>query len=104
MFCVVKTISKSQGNSPPKTHSGPNGIVVSYCLIHIVPCDELPLPEHGSVICDYGDDGTASYQDVCRYTCVEGFELMGSSSRSCLSTGMWSNVAPTCIRGGSADC
>ena len=64
-----------------------------------MPCDELPQPEHGSVMCDYGDDGTASYQDVCRYTCVDGFEIMGSSSRTCLSTGMWSNDEPMCTRG-----
>ncbi|XP_065896437.1 sushi, von Willebrand factor type A, EGF and pentraxin domain-containing protein 1-like [Dysidea avara] len=64
-----------------------------------VPCDELPQPEHGSVMCDYGDDGTTSYQDVCRYTCVDGFEIMGSSSRTCLSTGMWSNDEPMCTRG-----
>ena len=64
-----------------------------------MPCDELPQPEHGSVMCDYGDDGTTSYQDVCRYTCVDGFEIMGSSSRTCLSTGMWSNDEPMCTRG-----
>ena len=69
--------------------------------MHVVPCNELPQPEHGSVICDYGDDGTTSYQDVCRYTCVEGFELIGSSSRSCLGTGMWSDNEPMCRRGGS---
>ena len=71
----------------------------SSSILHVVPCDELPQPEHGLVICDNGDDGTTSYQDVCRYTCVEGFELMGSSSRSCLSTGMWSDNEPMCIRG-----
>ena len=65
----------------------------------VVPCDELPQPEHGSLICDYGDDGTTSYQDICRYSCVDGFELMGSSSRTCLSTGMWSNGDPVCRRG-----
>ncbi|XP_065896438.1 P-selectin-like [Dysidea avara] len=65
---------------------------------HRVPCDELPQPEHGSVMCDYGDDGTTSYQDICRYTCADGFEIMGSSSRICLSTGMWSNDEPMCTR------
>ncbi|XP_065917781.1 E-selectin-like isoform X2 [Dysidea avara] len=66
---------------------------------HRVPCDELPQPENGLVLCDFGDDGTASYQDVCRYTCADGFELMGSSSRTCLSTGMWNNDDPMCTRG-----
>ena len=64
-----------------------------------MPCDELPQPEHGSVMCDNGDDGTTSYQDICRYTCADGFEIMGSSSRTCLSTGMWSNDEPMCTRG-----
>ena len=49
--------------------------------------------------CDYGDDGTASFEDVCRYTCVEGFELIGSSSTICLSNGTWSNDRPTCRTG-----
>ena len=68
-------------------------------LSFVVPCDELPQPENGLVLCDFGDDGTASYQDVCRYTCADGFELMGSSSRTCLSTGMWNNDDPMCTRG-----
>ena len=72
---------------------------VTRCLIYVVPCNELPLPEDGMITCDYGDDGTTSYQDVCRYTCVDGFELIGNSSRTCLSTGMWSNDEPRCTRG-----
>ena len=66
----------------------------------VVDCDELPQLQDGSVVCDYGEDGTASFEDVCQYNCDEGFEIIGSSSRSCLSTGMWSNDAPTCDRGG----
>ena len=68
-------------------------------VIHAVPCDELPQLQDGSVNCEYGDDGTASYQDVCRYSCVEGFELIGSSSTMCLSNRTWSNTGQMCLRG-----
>ena len=50
-------------------------------------------------MCDYGSDGRASFEDVCQYSCDDGFNLVGSRSRSCLSTGMWSNDEPTCRRG-----
>jgi len=76
----------------------PDNMVSKY-LIFVVPCDELPQPEHGSVMCTYGDDVTTSYQDVCQYSCVDGFELIGNSSRTCLSTGIWSNDDPVCRRG-----
>ena len=67
--------------------------------LHVVDCSELPQPEHGSVMCDYGSDRRASFEDVCQYSCEDGFDLVGSRSRSCLSTGMWSNDEPTCRRG-----
>jgi len=67
--------------------------------LHVVDCSELPQPEHGSVTCDYGSDRRPSFEDVCQYSCEDGFDLVGSRSRSCLSTGMWSNNEPTCRRG-----
>ena len=66
------------------------------CIVHVANCDELPPIEHGSVMCN---NETALYQEVCRYTCKDGFKLMGKNLTTCLSTGAWSNDEPTCIRG-----
>ena len=49
--------------------------------------------------CALGDDGVASYQDTCRFSCVEGYHLSGSTSRTCQSDGTWSDSSSTCDRG-----
>ena len=47
-------------------------------------------------------DGTVSYsgtgfEDTVNYACNDGFQLIGSTERTCLSTGMWSGTKPTCV-------
>ena len=74
-------------------------LLISPDVLIIAACNELPPPEDGSVTCDYGNDGIPSYQDVCWYTCEDGFQLFGSSSRTCLNTSVWSNDEPVCTRG-----
>jgi len=36
--------------------------------------------------------------DVARFTCTAGYELFGSASSRCRSTGVWTSDVPTCRR------
>ena len=62
-------------------------------------CPELGQPDNGMIECVLGDDGVASYQDTCRFSCVEGYHLSGSTSQTCQSDGTWSGSSATCDRG-----
>ena len=62
-------------------------------------CPDLGQPDNGMIECALGDDGVASYQDTCRFSCVEGYHLSGSTSRTCQSDGTWSGSSSTCDRG-----
>ena len=55
-------------------------------------------PDNGSVSTVGGDQFLAE----ANYSCISGFELRGCSHRSCLSTGLWSGDAPTCVETGRA--
>lgn len=43
-------------------------------------------------------NGNFSYDSVCEYTCVEGYELKGSTTTSCTATREWTSRPPTCER------
>ena len=59
-------------------------------------CPALSNPDDGSVSTVGGDQFLAEAD----YNCIPGFELSGCSHRSCLSTGLWSGDAPTCVETG----
>ena len=62
-------------------------------------CPDLGQPDNGMIDCTFGDDGIASYQDTCRFSCADGYRLRGSTSRNCQSDGTWSGGIATCHRG-----
>ena len=69
-------------------------IFVAVCfnnVFHIVPCPSLTEPNNGALNCSLGDDGVPSYEDTCSFTCNTGYELTGSSTRTCQSDGSWSS-------------
>ncbi len=48
-------------------------------------------------------DGSVSYSQTLEgytatYSCNSGYQVSGSSSRTCQSNAVWSNSAPTCLR------
>ncbi|XP_064383648.1 CUB and sushi domain-containing protein 3-like [Halichondria panicea] len=63
---------------------------VPICNKHI-ECPALKDPENGSV-----DDGDNLPGTIAKYTCDDGFKLVGSSKRLCQNYGSWTREAPIC--------
>ncbi|KAM9444545.1 E-selectin isoform 2-T2 [Clarias gariepinus] len=62
---------------------------------HVVKCDEKEIfdPEHGGVQCHH-PNGDFSYKSECKYSCHEGYQLVGKETTQCIKA--WSNKRPTC--------
>ncbi|XP_019620833.1 PREDICTED: uncharacterized protein LOC109467329 [Branchiostoma belcheri] len=57
-----------------------------------VECPLLTAPVNG------GMTGSNFYQDLVHFTCIPGYELVGSSSLACRADATWSGTVPTCTR------
>ncbi len=55
-------------------------------------CGSLSNPQNGQVEIRSTEDGDS----FAEYTCDEGFNLVGSPIRLCLSNGMYNGSAPVC--------
>ena len=55
-------------------------------------CGTLTAPANGSVSAP-----TTTYGATATYSCVTGYGASGSSTRTCLDTGLWSGTAPSCV-------
>ena len=66
-------------------------------IIFIVSCSSLNNPNNGMINCSLGDDEDPSYEDTCSFTCNTGYELTGSSERTCQSDGSWNGSPVSCI-------
>ena len=60
-------------------------------------CYSLNNANDGMINCLLGDDGVPSYEDTCNFTCNTGYELTGSTERTCQSDGSWSGSLVSCI-------
>ena len=54
-------------------------------------CGPLDNPEGGRVVVRETTFGSTAF-----YSCLEGFNLVGPTSRVCQANGQWSAFAPTC--------
>ena len=52
---------------------------------------------NGIVSCSMVNGQMFSYEDTCSFTCNTGYELTGSSERTCQSDGSWSGSPVSCI-------
>lgn len=72
-----------------------HAIDIMYMFIHAANpmCPPLEDIDNGSV--DFADlqPGT-----IATYTCIPGFLLSGTSTRTCQEDGRWSGEEPTCER------
>ena len=58
-------------------------------------CPEVNDPTNGSASIEHRVRGVG---DIVEYTCSSGYDLVGSSSRTCLPDGTWTENTPQCIR------
>ena len=56
-------------------------------------CVNLPNPRFGRVVLTGSTVGSTA-----KYSCLPGYTLVGTSTRTCQTSGQWSGVAPVCIR------
>lgn len=61
-------------------------------LFSVVDCGNLESPDNGTVDLSEG----TTFGSTAFYSCDEIFELVGNSTRVCLSSGVWSNESPVC--------
>lgn len=64
---------------------------VTWFSLAAILCPSLPGIEHGRVIVAGNKIGY-----VARYVCRAGFNLIGSSTRTCQGNGQWSGKQPEC--------
>ena len=59
-----------------------------------VSCGQPDVPSNG---CVYTSAGT-SFGDAARYSCDEGYMLIGLNETTCQADGQWNGSVPTCER------
>ena len=62
------------------------------CFITVVDCGVLAPPPNGQVNTSSG----TTYNQVATYSCDTGYNLVGSSTRTCQADTMWSSSTPVC--------
>ena len=66
-------------------------LLVYLILEPVVDCGQLQSIAFGAV----GAVSTTE-DSVAVYTCENGYQLIGTSVRTCLSSGLWSGIPPVC--------
>uniref|UniRef100_A0A8C2UKH5 E-selectin n=1 Tax=Coturnix japonica TaxID=93934 RepID=A0A8C2UKH5_COTJA len=61
----------------------------------VVQCEPLKSPEKGSMDCIH-TAGNFTYNTACHFSCLEGWNLVGSRILDCSHSGNWSASLPTC--------
>lgn len=59
--------------------------------ISAIDCGSLVSPMNGSMT-----GSITVYPNKIQFNCNEGFDLLGSATRTCLPSGMWSGNQTTC--------
>ncbi|KAM3876154.1 P-selectin-like [Diretmus argenteus] len=95
--CVARSLSSSVSAEAPH----PQGTVCTYSCddgheLQVVHCPVLQQLENGVVSCGEDDDMRFSYGNTCSFSCAPGYQLVGSSTVTCMSTAEWSEKIPRC--------
>jgi len=59
-----------------------------------VSCPSLTAPDNGMIQCS-----GSFVDDICVFTCDDGFQLNGSGTRTCQDDGTWSGTEAVCTEG-----
>ena len=70
--------------------------IIFLILVEAITCPPLDSPENGRIDCLLGDDGEPNLGDFCIYICDEGYNITGSTRRTCRADGTWSGTDVTC--------
>jgi len=71
-----------------------------FYLKPVVPtCPPLTAPANGGIDCSLGGNEQADPGDTCTFTCDDGYQISGSTRRTCGDDGNWSGMNPTCMEG-----
>lgn len=71
-----------------------NSLIVSRTALHpavVVDCGNLTSPLQG-----YVSIAESTFGSIANYSCFEGYEIEGNTTRTCLENGNWSGNDPTC--------
>ncbi|XP_013383226.1 sushi, von Willebrand factor type A, EGF and pentraxin domain-containing protein 1 [Lingula anatina] len=60
---------------------------------NIKKCTPLKPPRGGRMVCTKND---FNYQTKCKFSCDKGYELLGSSKRTCLAIAVWNGIPTKC--------
>jgi len=72
----------------------------SAILFTDIRCDNLSAPSSGEIkLCSSGRVGVGYEGDTCSFACNAGYELTGSNTRTCQSSGSWNGTEARCRRG-----
>ncbi len=61
-------------------------------------CSDLAVPANGVISYNMETTSLRPVKTVATYTCVTGYTLIGGSTRTCGSSGVWSGSPPVCHR------
>ena len=85
---LIYTAKTTEFSHLQSSHSVP--CIVAFAA---VKCEELTRPRNGVMFVT-----GITFGSTVAYNCDVGFELVGVSSRTCQSNGVWSDSDPTCRR------
>ena len=66
---------------------------ISSLILTVIDCGCLQIG-NGSVTVD-----STTVNSVATYHCNTGYDLVGTETRTCMASGMWSGIKPTCSKG-----
>ncbi len=75
-----------------------NNVYIECVPVPIVTCSNLPLLENGMIMYSAGAINNRPFLTSAVHSCNTGYTLTGATMRVCESDGVWSGLAPTCLR------
>ena len=77
-----------------------------FLIVHIfahciVACPLLDAPSNGTIDCILGGGGEPNPGEYCTFACDDGYELLGSVTRTCRDDGNWSGNSNVCTKKGT---